>query len=83
MYIVVAKRLCDHRHVAETFPRATFEIGHLADDVPRRKRCQIGGLIVAGADWQMTGAARKSFGAVGDDRRHRRMHVGKPVRRIF
>jgi hypothetical protein len=38
----------------ETFPRATFEIGHLSDNVLRRKRRQIPRLIVAGADWQMT-----------------------------
>jgi hypothetical protein len=50
----VAKRSCDRRQVAETFPRATFECGHLSDDVLRRKRRQISGLILAGANWQMT-----------------------------
>ena len=50
----VAKRSCGRRHVAETFPRATFEFGHLSDDELRRKRRQIPRPIVAGVDWQMT-----------------------------
>ena len=37
---------------------------------------------MAGAGRQMAGAAGECRGAMGDDRRHRRMHVGEPVRRV-
>ena len=47
----VAKCSCDRRQVAETFPHATFEFGHLSDDELRRKRRQTHRVRV---DWEMT-----------------------------
>jgi hypothetical protein len=64
------------------FARTGLEIGHLFDDVGGRETGETGVLGAALTIGKMTVAAGEDCGlaASGNDRRHRRMAVGMPVR---
>src|SRR5712691_10901710 len=73
----------DHRRRSYALPVSALELGHLAHEVRDGKTREAGGFGVAVSGREMAERARACrLFPVGNDLRHRRMLIGKPVRRI-
>ena len=74
-------------HIVHRFahPVSGLEVGKLAQDVGRRNAGQIRGFRMAESGSQVAGSASEhtSIGPARDHPRHRRVLIGKPVRRIL
>src|SRR5260221_2755813 len=70
----------DHRVRPDALPASVPELGHLAHEIRDGEAREAGGFGVAVSRRKMAeGAGARRFSPGGDDLRHRRMLVGKPV----